>query len=100
MTLTYVLLLLSRVYPWPQVCPTHAVTADDRPLSVLFQSKSSLNDTGYVWMLSCIPRVGGHSEDGLSLFFPDWSQLSLLIHYTEMGEVILERLSTQLLDRE
>lgn len=57
--------------------------------------QSSLKDTGYVWMLSCLPRAGGHSEDGLSLLLSDWSQLSLLVHCTEVGQVTSERLSTQ-----
>ena len=63
-----------------QVCPTHAITANNAPC------QSSLKDIGYVQMLSRLPRARGHSEDGLSFFLFDWSQLSFLLHCTEVGE--------------
>lgn len=64
-------------------------------LLMMAPCQSSLKDIGYVQMLSCIPRAGGHSEDGLNLFLSYWSQLSLLVHCTEVGEITSERLSTQ-----
>lgn len=87
-----------QVHLWPQVSPTCVITADSSLLSGLFWSKTFLKAVGYVWMRSCIPRAVGHSEDCLSLFLPNPSQLSLPVHCAEVQSTS-ERLSTRLLDR-